>query len=147
MKTKIFILSFLVSIFALDINSQVVISYQTSFINSFENAKKRTPATFKLKKGQTKDYNFYVFPHKEYLLTFKVPKDIKYWGFRILNENGEVLFDNALAGNTNSAVIYSDETQKITVRLTLQPPKFAKQSKKRYEIKLKIAYRSNLIST
>jgi hypothetical protein len=145
MKTTIFTLLLLSFIIFFQLSdAQTVTALEPDFVINFDNAKKRTPATLKIKKGQTRDYKFFVFQGKAYLLTFKVPTGVKYWGFRILDENGNVLFDNALVGNTNSAVIFADETKKVTVRLTVQPPRLIKNSKKVYEFKLKIAYKKSI---
>ncbi len=144
MKTKSILLALFSIFLAFQVNAQVIISRRTRIIPTFEKQTKRRPVNLKMKKGQTVDLKFYVFQGKAYTFTVNAATRLNKVGFRILNDQGEVLFDNALAAYTNSVVLYADRTQKIIFKLTTQPTRFLERDNKRYNISIKVAYKQNI---
>lgn len=140
MKTKItfiLILSFLFSIsFA---NAQVVVSNDNSKV-TFQKSKKRTPSKFDMKRGQTKNLNYFVFAGNAYTFDVVPANKLGNVNFRITNEEGDMLFDNSLVSYSYSAIVYAETSQRIIVSITTQPSKFFQSKKKEYDVKVKVSY-------
>lgn len=143
MKTKTIFSIIIALLISFSIQSQVVVANSKSVIPTFEKTKKKSPTKTTMKKGQTKDLHFYVFKDNAYTFDIEAAKKLGKINFRIINSEGEVLFDNALAGYATSATLYADETQRITISFTTQPPKIFQSNKKTYDVKIKVNYKRN----
>lgn len=146
MKTRSLLLIILSVLLSLSVNSQVVVASSSSVMPDLQKTTKRKPIKTKLKKGQTKDLNFFVFANNVYTFELNIPKKLKKVNFVLINEQGEIIFDNAIAGFCNSAVLYADVSQKITLKITTQPPRFFEGNKKYFELAIKLSYKRNTTS-
>lgn len=144
MKTKNLILFLIVAIFSFQASAQVVRSNKTSIVPSFEKQKKKKPVELSMKKGQTVELHFFVFENKAYTFTVNASAKLKDVGFRIINDQGDVLFDNALAAYTNSVILYADRTQKVSFKISVQPAKFLESNSKKYNVTIKVSYKQNM---
>lgn len=125
-------------------SAQVVMSNKTSIVPSFDKQDKKKPIELSMKKGQTVDLKFFVYEGKAYTFTVDASIKLKDVGFRIINDQGDVLFDNALAAYTNSVILYADRTQKVVFKVTTQPAKFLESNNKKYNVTIKVMYKQNM---
>ncbi|MBN2893284.1 MAG: hypothetical protein JXL97_15540 [Bacteroidales bacterium] len=143
MKTKFTISIIIALLLSFSINAQVVVSNSKSSSNLFEKTTKRSPTKVNMKKGQTKNLSFYVFANNVYTFDIEAAQKLGDLNFRIITEDGEIIFDNALAMYNSVATLYAEKTEKITICLTSQPPKIFQANKKFYEVKVKVSYKRN----
>jgi len=146
MKTTSILAFILFLLFSFSAQSQVVVANNSTFLSKFDLKKNKRPVSTKMKKGQTRELTFAIFKNNAYTFDFDSPKQMKQLNFIIENEDGEIIFDNAIASYCNSVIIYAQKTQKIKVILTTQPPKFFQLNKKSYKINIKVAYEQNIAS-
>jgi len=142
MKAKFIILAIITTLLTLSVNAQVVVANQKSN-QMFDKGTKRTPSLIKIKKGQTKEINFYVFNGNVYSFDFEASSKLGNVNIRIESESGETLFDNALEMYCSSVTLFADSNQKIKIYLTTQPPKMFQGNKKQFEVKFKVSYKKN----
>ena len=143
MKTIFSLTLILFLIFSFSLESQVVVANNSTNFPKFDNKKKKRPIQTKMKKGETKEFLLYVFKDNVYTIDFDVPKKFKRLNFRIENENGDIIFDNAISSYCTSAIVYAKNTQQLKLIITTQPPNFFQSNKKQYKINIKITYERN----
>ncbi len=146
MKTKAIILVILAILFSIPLQSQVVIPRRNVSLAINSQAKKHKPIKTKIRKGQTKNLSFYVFENNTYVFDLDVPAKLERVNFLLINQAGEVIFDNAIADFCTSAVLYAESNQKITLQIITQPPKFFETKKKSYELGVKLSYSKSTAS-
>jgi len=139
MKTKIAIIVTTLILVAFQLHSQVVVSNSGMF--GLDEGKKTSPVALQMKKGQTKNFNLFTFKDNTYFITLNSPKKLGDLNYRVLNSNNEIIFDNALANYTNSIVIYAEKSEKITLQITSQPPKFLQSNKKSFEVSISVSHK------
>lgn len=146
MKTKSLILFVLAILLSLSVDAQVVVAHSPSVVPDLQKTTKRKPVKTKLKKGQSKDLNFFVFANNVYTFELDIPNKLKKVNFVLINEQGDIIFDNAIAGFCAAAVLYADISQRVTLKITTQPPKFFELNKKYFEVGVKLSYKRNTTS-
>jgi hypothetical protein len=138
MKTRNIILTAIAILISVGLNAQNVVAHNTTAFSNLNNGNKKKPVSTKMQKGQIKDLTLFLFKGNTYTFEINPHRKIKDVNFIILNEKNEIIFNNAIANNCNSAIIFADETQRITIRLTTQPPSFLESDKKYYEVQIKV---------
>lgn len=139
--TNILILLF-IPIFAC---AQITIAPNNKILRT-SNLLEKKPIEIKIRKGYSRDIKIKVIENNTYYLNFEIPQKLKTTNIIVLNEENQILFDNALYSFTENIVLKSKTNGTITIRLTTPAPKLLESNKHLHTIKININYQNDLSS-
>lgn len=124
-------------LFIPNLNAQTVVA-QNNDLNS-ANLEKKAPIELKMKKGQSRDVTLYVFQNNSYYFELTTPKKVKNTNIVIINEQGDIVYDNAIASFCSSATIYPVKNERLTLKIITQPAKVLENNDS-YDLRLQIYF-------